>query len=372
MTADGGGATRTAPHVRARNGVDRMMRLVVLALLPCALVGAWNAGFQASAAPPAAGAAPAGWRATLMTSVGLEPAPGSPVACLVLGALHLVPLLVVTGAVALAWEHLFARVRRRPVGEGALVTALIFTLLLPPAAPPGQAALGVSFGMVLGKLVFGGIGRNFLNPAVTGLAFLAVSHPSPPGDVPAFPGLAGYGGTTVFARAATEGAQAIRDAGTTWTGALLGCEPGRLGETSAIACLAGAALLVAVRVASWRIMAGVGLGAAATALAWNLLAGGGGEGIAPVPWHWHLVLGGLAFGAVFVATDPVSSASTRPGRWVYGVLIGSLAVLLRVASPEHPDGVVPAILLGNVSAPLIDHGVVRWSAARRRRRRRHG
>jgi Na+-transporting NADH:ubiquinone oxidoreductase subunit B len=230
-----------------------------------------------------------------------------------------------------------------------------------------QVALGMSFGVVVGKEIFGGTGRNFLNPAVTGLAFLYLAYPNAMAGDPLWNGIGGYGGASIFGQVAALGMDAVGQAGITWWQAFLGRLPGRFGETSTLACLLGAAVLIATGAASWRIMAGALLGLIGTAVLFNL-AGGGGSPIFAMPWTWHLVLGGFAFGAVFLATDPVSAAATDTGRWLYGLLFGFMVVLIRVANPVHPDGVVFAVLFANVFAPLIDYGVV-WANIRRRARR---
>lgn len=358
-----GGATH---RLRSPRDATTMMGAVALALVPCFVVGTWNVGRQAAMALEGAGLdGPPGWRGELLGALGVAAEPGRALACLLQGSAWVLPLLAVSIATTLAWEHGFATWRRQAPGHGAVVTALVFTALLPPGTPLWQAVLGASFGMLFGKLVFGGAGYNPLNPAACGLALLWVSWPQAMNPDALFPGLAGYRGTAAFAQAAETGVAALGDTGLTFTQALLGALPGRIAETSALACLVGAAWLVQRRVASWRVISGVLLGAALVAGVTNLAS----EGTTP-GWPWHLVVGGLAFVAVFVATDPVSSAATQAGRWLYGLLIGALVVLLRVAGPGHPDGVVPAVLLANVAAPLIDHAVVQFALHRRLRDRR--
>lgn len=362
--------TTGPPHVRDGSSVSDLMGSVVIALVPCLLVGTWNTGRQASAA--LALLAPdgePGWRLDLVRWLGLEPHPASWASCLVLGALHVLPLLGAACAATLTWEHVFARIRRRRVGEGAVVTATVLTLLLPPSIAPWQAAVGASFGIVLGKLVFGGTGRNFLNPAVTGLAYLAVAHPAASSGAAPFPGITGHAGTDLFARAAASGSAALQESGLTWLDAVLGAAPGRIGETSVVACLLGATWLVHRRAACWRVMVAVLLGAGLTAAGGSLArAAAGSGGVPALPWHWHLIHGGLAFTAAFVATDPVSGASTRGGRWLAGLLVGTLVVVLRQGDPHHPDAVVAAVLMTNVATPLIDHLLVRRNVRRRARR----
>jgi Na+-transporting NADH:ubiquinone oxidoreductase subunit B len=360
--------TRAAPHLRTPANLQGVMATVVLALVPCVLMALYNTGHQANAALArlALEAAP-GWRGTVLEALGLGYDPAAVLASVAHGALYFLPVFAVAVVTGDVWERLFAKLRKRPRAEGLGVTALIFALVLPPAAPLWQVALGMSFGVVMGKEIFGGTGRNFLNPAVTGLAFLYLAYPNAMAGDPLWNGIAGYGGAGIFGQVAALGMDAIGQAGITWWQAFLGLVQGPFGETSTLACLLGAAVLIATRAASWRIMAGALLGMVGAALLFNL-AGREGSPIFAMPWTWHLALGGFAFGAVFLATDPVSAAATDTGRWLYGLLFGFMVVLIRVANPVHPDGVMFAVLFANVFAPLIDYGVV-WANIRRRARR---
>ena len=360
--------TRAAPHLRGAVNLQGIMRIVVLALAPCVLMALYNSGHQANTALAGLGLdAVPGWRGALLDALGVGHDPAAVLPSVALGTLFFLPVFAVALVTGDLWERIFATWRRRPRGEGLGVTALIFALILPPAAPLWQVALGMSFGVVVGKEIFGGTGRNFLNPAVTGLAFLYLAYPNAMAGDPLWIGLGGYGGATIFGQVAALGMDAVGQAGITWWQAFLGRIPGPFGETSTLACLLGAAVLIATGAASWRIMAGALLGLIGTAVLFNL-AGGDGSPIFAMPWSWHLVLGGFAFGAVFLATDPVSAAATDTGRWLYGLLFGFMVVLIRVANPVHPDGVMFAVLFANVFAPLIDYGVV-WANIRRRARR---
>jgi Na+-transporting NADH:ubiquinone oxidoreductase subunit B len=344
------------------------MDRVLLALVPCVLAGLYNTGHQANLAAARLGSeAPPGWRGDVLAALGIGRDPASVWDSLWLGLLYVAPILAVAAIAGGLWERAFARLRGREATEGLLVTALVFTLILPPAAPLWQVAIGISFGVVVGKEIFGGTGKNFLNPALTGLAFLYLAYPDEMAGDAIWTGLGGYGGTTVFGVAAAAGMDAVAQADITWARAFLGQTQGMIGETSTLACLLGAAILIATGVASWRIMAGILIGTVATVILVNALGHGGGP-IFAMPWYWHLTLGGFAFGAVFLATDPASAAATDTGRWVYGLLVGFMIVLIRVANPVHPDGAMLAILLGNIFAPLIDYGVI-WANMRRRARR---
>lgn len=366
------GVTQHAPHVRQAADLRWIMNSMTLALVPCLLIGLWNTGLQANLAMQGLGAEKIpGWRGALLEVLGIGNNPASPWDALWLGLLYFLPIFAVAAVTVRLWETVFARLRRRELIPGGMVTALIYALILPPAAPLWQVALGISFGVVIGKEIFGGTGKNFVNPAALGLAFLSLSYPNEMAGDPVWTGIAGYGGTLSFSTAAAAGMDAVVRSGVTWTDSFLGFVQGAPGETSTLACLLGASVLIVAGVASWRIMAGVAVGAVASALLFNALGGAFGGETAPiftVPWYWHVTLGSFAFGAVFLATDPASAAATNPGRWVYGILIGFMIVLIRVANPTHPDGVVVAILLGNIFAPLIDYAVMRVNIAKRARR----
>lgn len=367
--------TRTGAHVRDALDLKRMMILVVVAAIPCALMAMYNTGLQANLAlDPAKTAALDGWRHELIRLLGVGYSPASALANFVHGALYFLPLYIVTMAVGLAWEVTFSIVRRLEVNEGFFVTGILYVLILPPTTPLWQAALGISFGVVLAKEVFGGTGMNFINPALAARAFLFFAYPAEiSGDkvwtaVPEGAAVDGFSGATLLAQMRVM-TGSFEDAGFSWWNAFVGLEPGSMGETSALACLAGAVLLLVTKIASWRTMAGVALGTIATALVFNAI----GSATNPwfgVPFWWHMVLGGWAFGTVFMATDPVTSPFSESGKWVYGFLIGALVVLIRIVNPAYPESMMLVILFMNVMAPVIDHGFVRADV--RRRLARHG
>ncbi len=353
--------TTGAPHIRDAMSVGHAMNHVVVALIPCILMALFNSGYQANLAMAELGAQMApGWRGAVLHGFGIGYDPTSLLANLWHGALYYVPILAVTWVVGGLWEQLFATVRGRERGPGLKVIALLFSLSLPPSIPLWQVALGISFGIVIAKEVFGGTGKNFLNPALAGLAFLYATYPQQmTGEIT---------WAAMLSITAGGGAEAVSWAGASWMRSFLGAEPGTFGTTSTLACLLGAAYLILKGVASMRVMAGVFFGMIVAVLLFNNLAGDA-FAFANLPWHWHLTLGSFAFGMVFLATDPVTAAGTNMGRWVYGILIGGLVVLIRVANVAHPDGVMFAILLGNIIAPLIDYVVM--GANIRRRARRH-
>ena len=359
--------TRSAPHVRDALDLKRVMIYVLFASVPAAVLGMYNVGLQANTAIWTMELTEIeGWRAALLSQLGIGFSPESFWACFLHGLLYFLPIYIVTMAVGGFWEVLFAAVRNHEVNEGFLVTSWLFALILPPTIPMWQVALGISFGTVIGKEIFGGTGKNFLNPALVGRAFLFFAYPSQiSGNV--WVPVDGYSGATPLALAAQGGVQGMTDGGITWMQAFIGTVPGSLGETSALACLLGAIFLVYTRIASWRIMLGVVLGLFGTTVLFNLV-GSDTNPMFAVPWHWHLVIGSAAFGLVFMATDPVSASMTNTGKWIYGALIGVMIVLIRVVNPAYPEGVMLAILFGNVFAPVIDWFVVRANVQRRIRR----
>ncbi len=352
-------------HIRDSLDLKRMMGTVLVALLPCILMAFANTGYQANLVFQEVGVTTLeGWRGWFLHGLGLELDPASTLSNLVHGGLYFLPSYLVCMAVGGAWEVLFACVRRHEVNEGFLVTGMLFPLTLPPTIPLWQVAVGVSFGVVIGKEVFGGTGRNFLNPALTGRAFLYFAHASQLTGDNSIWNAAGQqldavsGATTLGSlSAASPSAGAMETIHFDWTQSFLGWTNGSMGETSTLACLLGALVLVATGIGSWRIMAAVFTGAMSfAALFWSL-----GSDTNPMfqmaPWE-HLVVGGLAFGAIFMATDPVSAAMTSTGKWIYGFLIGAMTILIRVVNPAYPEGIMLAILFGNVFAPLIDYFVV--------------
>jgi Na+-transporting NADH:ubiquinone oxidoreductase subunit B len=359
---------QAAPHVRDGFNLERAMRRVVLALVPCIFMAFYNTGYQANVTVAVAGIETApGWRGAVIDALGTGYGLSSIWAAIVHGALYFVPVLGVTVLVGAAWEKLFARLRNRPAAEGFTVAAVLFALLLPPSIPLWQAALGISFAIVVGKEIFGGTGKNFLNPALTGLAFLYVTYPKEMLSETAWTVVDAFTTPTYLQMAARQGPEAVAWLPTTWVQSFVGLVPGPFGTTSTLACLVGAGVLLWWRVASARIMAGVLFGMIAMVLLLNQF-GEPANAFVGLSWHWHLTLGSFAFGAVFLATDPVSAAMTNTGRWIYGLFIGFMIVLIRVANPAHPDGVMFAILLGNIFAPLIDYLVVRANIRRRIRR----
>jgi Na+-transporting NADH:ubiquinone oxidoreductase subunit B len=380
--------TLDSPHIRDAIDLKRVMMTVYIAVLPCFIMAMYNVGHDANVLMASNGITSAsGWRGTLLDSIGSNYDPASIWASLSHGAMYVMPIYIVTFVVGIAWEILFAVVRNHEVNEGFFVTSILFTLTLPATIPLWQVALGISFGVVLGKEVFGGVGKNFLNPALVGRAFLFFAYPAQmsgnsvwvPVDVVsgasslAYPGVASdsivntvdaVSSATPLALWNSGGIEAVQAAGVSWEYAFFGLIQGSMGETSTLACLIGAAILVYTRIASWRIMAGVLSGMVMVTLLFNWIASDTNP-MFSMPWYWHLVLGGYAFGLVFMATDPVSASMTETGKWVFGIIIGVMVSLIRVVNPVYPEGMMLAILFANVFAPLIDWFVIKANIRRR-------
>lgn len=350
--------TAGPPHVRDALDLKRTMMFVVIALMPCTLWGIFNAGYMYNTINRVPDA-------TLITHF-------------LRGLRIVLPIILVSYAVGGFWEVLFAIVRKHEINEGFLVTGLLFPLTLPPTIPLWQVAAGISFGIVIGKEIFGGTGFNVLNPALTSRAFLYFAYPAQiTGDrvwAVTDPALypQGFTGATSLAaaKAAPAGTsvfEALHDAGFTLKNMVIGLEPGSIGETSVVAVLAGMVILLLAGVASWRIIAGGILGTAVTVWLIQLLPAHIREA-APhlnLPFYYDLVMGGMFFGIVFMATDPVSAAATTAGKWLYGFLVGFMTVTIRAFNPAFPAGNMLAILFCNVMAPLIDQIVLAVHIRRR-------
>ncbi|MBP9924543.1 MAG: NADH:ubiquinone reductase (Na(+)-transporting) subunit B [Cyclobacteriaceae bacterium] len=348
-----------------RDAIDlkRLMITVVVAMLPCLLFGIWNVGHQHFLAigQPDAALGDKIW----------------------IGVVQVVPIIIVSYGVGLGIEFVFATLRRHAVNEGFLVTGMLIPLVMPPDVPLWQVALATAFAVIIGKEAFGGTGMNVVNVALTARAFLYFAYPTDmSGSVWTYLGdgkaIAGYSGATplsIAGDAVTSGANVVESFSSfgagwnegvyTFSNLFMGLRPGSIGETSTLMCLIGAAILIGTGAGSWKIIVSVFGGAYLMGLFLNLV---GGNAFLEMPAQYHLVIGGLAFGAVFMATDPVTAAQTESGKWVYGLLIGIFTVLIRVFNPAYPEGIMLAILLMNVFAPLIDYFVV--SANKKRRLQR--
>ncbi len=343
--------TQSSPHVRDSVDLKRVMITVVIALLPCLLFGIYNVGHQFNVVNQVEGA---GFASHMFE-----------------GSLRVLPIVFVSYAVGGMWEVLFCIIRKHEINEGFLVTGMLFPLTLPPTIPLWQVAVGISFGIVIGKEIFGGTGFNILNPALTARAFLFFAYP---GDIigdrvwtvmkdgaTAIEGFTGATplGVTALVPVGENATVALREAGFTLSSMFHGLEGGSIGETAMIPVLIGAAILIITGIGSWRIMVGGVIGLLAMGWCMNALPAEDFIGATQLPAYYHLVIGGFGFGIVFMATDPVSAAATTKGKWIYGILVGVLIVLIRVANPAYPGGVMLSILFMNVMAPTIDHFVLK-------------
>ena len=358
--------TKTTAHIRDGIDLKRMMITVWLCTFPAMFFGMWNAGFQANSAIDAGSVSMEGWREALMMTLSSGHNADSLWANLVFGATYFVPIYFITFVVGGFWEVLFAMKRGHEVNEGFFVTSILFALILPATIPLWQVALGITFGVVIGKEVFGGTGKNFLNPALTARAFLYFAYPAQISGDSIWVAADGYTGATALSMAFQNGMNQLTSS-VSWWDAFWGFIPGSVGEVSTFAILLGAIVLLWTRIASWRIMLGVCLGMIATSTLFNLI-GSDTNPMFAMPWYWHFVVGGFAFGMVFMATDPVSASMTNQGRWIFGALIGFMTVLIRVVNPAFPEGIMLAILFANLFAPLIDHFFVQANIKRRVKR----
>ena len=346
--------THSGPHIRDSVDVKRVMILVVIALIPCYIFGAMNVGYQMAMA--------LGQSSTMQEN-------------LMNGALKILPIIAVAFASGAFWELLFAVVRRHPVSEGFLVTCALIPLVMPPTIPLWQVAVATTFGIVIGKEIFGGVGMNIFNPALVARAFLFFTYPGRiSGDKVWVSGPDGYSGATALAVPAAELSQdavTLLDSVTqfdfSWINLFMGWIPGSIGETSTLWIMVGAVFLALTGIASWRVMIGAILGLTGMAALTNFMAEitGSTNTMLTLPAHYHLVMGGFAFGVAFMATEPVTGAHTDKGRWIYGIFIGGLTVIIRSINPAYPEGAMLAILLMNAFASLIDYFVIQGNIKQR-------
>ena len=354
--------TKNSSHVRDNIDLKRVMITVWLATFPAMFFGMWNIGFQAN---------------SIMADIGMTSQDGIRGAIIGLlagydatsvwdnmihGAAYFLPIYITTFVVGITWEMIFATVRKHEVNEGFFVTSILFSLSCRPVLPLWMVAIGISFGVVIGKEIFGGTGKNFLNPALTGRAFLYFAYPAYMSGDAVWTAVDGYSGATMLSIAASEGLPNASEA-YTWMESFIGTIPGSIGETSTLAILLGGFVLLYMKIASWRIVAGILLGSMVLSELFNLF--NSDNPMFSLPFYWHWVIGGFAFGAIFMATDPVSAAMTNSGKFWYGILIGVMVILIRVANPAFPEGMMLAILFANLFAPLFDHFAVNANIRRR-------
>lgn len=356
--------TKTTAHVRDGIDLKRIMITVWLCTFPAMFFGMYNVGLQANTILAELGQSGLeGWRGALMAMLTSHN-PASLWDNFLLGAAYFVPIYATVFIVGGFWEVLFAMKRGHEVNEGFFVTSVLFALICPPDLPLWQAALGISFGVVIGKEVFGGTGKNFINPALAGRAFLFFAYPADISGDAVWTVVDGFSGATPLSIAAQQGVTAL-SGHVTWMDSFLGFEQGSIGETSVLAVAMGGVILLVMGIASTRIVLGTIIGTIVTTLIYNWAGADSTNPMFAVPFWWHFVLGGYAFGLFFMATDPVSASLTNTGKWWFGALIGFMVITIRVVNPAYPEGMMLAILFANMFAPTIDYFVVQSNIKRR-------
>lgn len=364
-----GKVTTGNTHVRDYIDLKRIMIIVFFAVFPAMIYGWFNVGDQtimalstmdngAEVASTSYALFSADYHYAIVQMLGGSLGADAGVCSkFLIGFVYFLPIYITVFVVGAFWEVLFCLVRGHEVNEGFFVTSILFALIVPPTIPLWQAALGITFGVVIGKEVFGGTGRNFMNPALTGRAFLFFAYPANISGTNCWVPVDGFSGATPLAQWAEGGEAALVNTlgeKITWMDAFIGNIPGSLGEGSTLMIILGAVMIVGLGIASWRIMAGILLGAFLCSSIFNAV-GSDTNYMFSMTFIWHLVLGGFAFGTVFMATDPVSSSFTEGGKWAFGILIGVMVVLIRTVNPAYPEGMMLAILFANCWAPLFDY-----------------
>lgn len=344
--------TESGPHIRDSIDTKRIMILVVISLLPLYLFGAINVGFQNALA---LGVERSGWQNFWI------------------GFGNILPIIAVTFASGAFWELLFAVIRKHPVSEGFLVTCALIPLTMPPNIPLWQIAIATSFGIVIGKEIFGGVGMNIFNPALMARVFIFFTYPTKiSGDKVWVAGPDGYSGATALAvpaselnQQATQLLSSVTQFDFSWWNLFWGWVPGSIGETNKFMILVAAAFLVYIKIINWRIVIGAVIGLVSTAILTNLFSPLSTNTMFTIPPHYHLVMGSFLFGTVFMATEPVTGCHTNQGRWIYGIIFGALTVIIRSVNPAYPEGVMLSILFVNAFAALIDWFVIQSNVKRR-------
>ena len=344
--------TESGPHIRDSIDTKRIMILVVISLLPLYAFGAINVGFQNALA---LGVERSGWQNFWI------------------GFGNIIPIIAVTFASGAFWELLFAVIRKHPVSEGFLVTCALIPLTMPPNIPLWQIAIATSFGIVIGKEIFGGVGMNIFNPALMARVFIFFTYPTKiSGDKVWVAGPDGYSGATALAvpaselnQQATQLLSSVTQFDFSWWNLFWGWVPGSIGETNKFMILVAAAFLVYIKIINWRIVIGAVIGLVSTAILTNLFSPFSTNTMFTIPPHYHLVMGSFLFGTVFMATEPVTGCHTNQGRWIYGIIFGALTVIIRSVNPAYPEGVMLSILFVNAFAALIDWFVIQSNVKRR-------
>ena len=374
-----GTVTRGRSHVRDSIDLKRLMILVWLSVFPAMFWGMYNVGNQAMpvlldmySGAELQQVIAGDWHYRLAELIGVSFTQDAGwISKMLFGAVYFLPIYGVIFIVGGFCEVLFAMIRGHEINEGFFITSILLALIVPPTLPLWQAALAVTFGVVVAKEIFGGTGRNFLNPALAGRAFLFFAYPAQISGDTVWTAADGFSGATPLSQWAVGGEHQLVNTMTnqpiSWMDAFIGNVPGSIGEVSTLMILIGGAVILFARIASLRIVAGVMVGMIAMSAVFNMI-GSDTNPLFAMPWYWHLVLGGFAFGMIFMATDPVSASFTDKGKWAYGILIGVMCVLIRVANPAYPEGMMLAILFANLFAPLFDYLVVQANIKRRKAR----
>ncbi|NMH88514.1 NADH:ubiquinone reductase (Na(+)-transporting) subunit B [Flavivirga algicola] len=366
--------THNGTHIKAADDLKRTMNTVIMAMIPCLIFGMFNAGYQHNLQVGEAQAVAGSFFSSEFWTM----------ANFMIGFWKILPLVIVSYGVGLGIEFIFAIIKGHEVEEGYLVTGMLVPLIVPVDIPLWMLAVAVVFGVVIGKEVFGGTGMNILNPALTIRAFLFFAYPTwmsgdkvwvegaveRTNEILAGANLDAISGETILGSLAQG-----KEAGYGVMDMFLGFIPGSVGETSTLLILLGGLFLIFAKIGSWRIMLSSALGAIVMGLIFNQVVDSGWitesskfYGLMSTTWWHHLLIGGFAFGTVFMATDPVTASQTNKGKWIYGFLIGFISILIRVFNPAYPEGVMLAILLMNVFAPTIDHYVVQGNVKQRMKR----
>ncbi|WP_060983261.1 NADH:ubiquinone reductase (Na(+)-transporting) subunit B [Vibrio splendidus] len=373
-----GNVNQGLTHVRDSIDLKRIMILVWLATFPAMFWGMYNVGHQSVLAltysyqpSELTSVIESSWRLSWAFGDTQSMMASGWASQMLLGALYFLPVYATVFVVGGFWEVLFAVVRKHEVNEGFFVSSVLFALILPPTIPLWQAALGITFGIVVAKELFGGTGRNFLNPALAGRAFLYFAYPANMSGGLVWVAADGYSGATPLSQWYEGGSTSLINNMTgetiTWMDAFIGNIPGSMGEVSSLLIMLTGLILIAMKIASWRIVAGVIIGLVVTSSLMNWI-GSETNSMFSMPFYWHFVLGGVAFGTFFMATDPVSAAFTNQSKWAYGILIGVMTVGIRVLNPAYPEGIMLAILFANLFAPLFDFIVKEQNIKRRLKR----
>ncbi len=361
--------TSRSPHIRDTSSVHYVWNSFVIATLPAWILGMWNIGYQTLFSYEyLVSSEITGWRAECLQSLGMAMSADSLLSCLALGFLYFFPIFIIALSTAAFWESVFARIRKRTPGEGCLYFGWMFALVLPATVPLYQVALGLSFGLLIGSLIYGGSGRYLVNPVLLGLAFLVFSYPALIFGEATWVPIPGFDQPTVLELVSDEGGiTVIEQVGYVWQDLFWGRQPGPMGVTSVFAVCLGAIYLLFMGIISWRVVAGSLIGLVGAVFLFNAIPGIENP-LFDIPVYWHLLLGGFLFGTVFFATDPVAGADTSLGRWMSGVLVGVITVVVRVINPSYYEGVMLAILFASLFSPLFDAISVSLNIRRREKK----